>query len=643
MDKQAKFKLIGLMSLIFIVFSLIIYATDYSNRLPDDGAYDLDGTDLVVNITVTPTSGNNISNISLWTNIGTWSRNQTINYTGGQDTSRVVGFVINALPNASIADGTDVIWSIEVGLNASNSTYGISFSTNRTINVEYPALVRLNLPVNNSWTSALQNLFNFTVNSSFTSSTLFPCSFWTNESGTWAQALGSLTATNSTQKAFNYQPGEGSIVWGIKCQQGDDGNVVNTSINFTLKIDRTSPVVTITKINDTIISNNTFLNTLTPIINYSITELNRDTCILFVNGSANMTSTAISNNFTFTAFNDGVYNFLIGCNDSANNWKNSSTYQTTLDTLPPQLIEPHNVSTGGFADRRSINFSSNELVNATIFYGTTVDTTSSVSNSSFSISKNITISGFEQNTQYYFNITICDRAGNCNKSGEAFGQFNFVFPFKLLTGWSYYGIYDSLINFSTILSQTNSEYVYYWNQTGQSWVSATAGGTDSMGFTVGTSATGSVPEGIGRHVVTIFESTNSTWERNVTAGLAYSYNLTTGDNFLKMYDSRTMGQLGRAFLNTTSLSGDILYGMGPLIKIANATGSSTDFTYNMSQFFFSAYNNSATDWEINYVYNSSLNNNTPLIGNYTIHEVVWVFSKLNLTYNGSNIVTNWTK
>lgn len=708
MKKQAKFKLIGIIFLILLFSVISIFALTISGRTPSDGTYDLDGTDLAVNVTATTNASTvYIVNISFWTNIGTWSINQTYPYS--QATERAQGFVINAIPNASIADGTDVKWAVQIAenttsnpnvtltwngnntgsiigvvgvdtvivynngtrinqggnytfnstavtiLNASpegapagqsqwvtnaiNVTYtytSITFSTNYTINVEYPALVRLNLPSTNSWTNALQDNFNFTVNSSFTSTTLFPCSFWTNESGTWSQALGSLTATNGTQKAFLYQPSEGTIVWGIRCQQGDDGNVLNTSINFTLNIDRTLPVVSITQLNATTISNNTFLKTQSPIINYSITEIHRDTCILFVNNTANSTTTATSNNFTFGAAQDGVYNFLIGCNDTANNWKNSSTYQVTLDTVPPKLIEPHNVSTGSFADRRSINFSTDEFANATIYYGVTVDTGSSAGNSSFLLGHNITISGFEQNTLYYFNISVCDRAANCNNSGVVFGQYSFVFPFKLFTGWSYYGIYDSLINFSTILSQTNSEYVYYWNQTAQSWVSATAGGTTSMEFQVGTGVSGTATEGAGRHVVAIFESLNSTWERNITAGVSYRYNLTVGDNFLKMFDNRSMGQLGRSFLNGSLLDNNITYGAGPLMQTPEVR------TYNMSRFYFSAYNNTATDWEINHVYNSTINNNT-YVGNYTIHEVVWVFSSFNLTWNGSIITGNWTR
>ena len=140
MDRKSQIKTIGILSLFILLFAFFVYATSYSNQTSDD-IYDFDGIDIIINTTATPTSGQNISNISLWTDAtGTWSRNQTISYSGASliDTERVVGFIFNSVGNASISDGTDIKWSIEVGLNGSNSSQGTSFSTNRTVNVEFP-------------------------------------------------------------------------------------------------------------------------------------------------------------------------------------------------------------------------------------------------------------------------------------------------------------------------------------------------------------------------------------------------------------------------------------------------------------------------------------------------------------------------
>lgn len=632
MDKKAKLKIFGLLLLILIGISLIVIATDFSDRIPADGNYDLDGVDIIVNITVTPTLGNNITNISLWTNIGTWSRNQTLNFSGGQDTPRIVGFVINALPNASLADGTDLIWGIEVGLNASNSTYGISFSSNRTINIEYPPNITLNLPANSSWQSS--NTLNFTVISKFTSGTGFTCQLLTNETGNWLVQR-TVQATNNTDKTLNYQFEELSdIRWGFRCQENTDANVINSSVNNTIRIDRTNPFNF--SVNN--VSTNSYHRNKNITLNFTFTELNPATCGLYANGTLNTSDDElpIDGNLSFNAGGDGVYRLYISCNDSANNRGNTSNILITTDTVTPQINNVGNFSVINSSDKRRINFSSNEDVNVTINYGTTTAVASSVSNSTFASPHNIRLSDLEENTIYYFNITVCDRAGNCNGSSITYGLFDFLFPFKLRTGWSYYGIYDSRINFSDILSASGTEYVYYWNQTKQEWIFATAGGTSNMGFEVGTVAGNHG----NRHVVALYEETNSTWARNVSTITSYVINLTTGHNFLKMYDRRTIGKLTESMLNVSILDtdGQMQYG-SELQRVASSPNAV--LTYNMTQFFYAAYNNSATDWTISYTYNFSKNNAT-IISNVSISEVAWVFSPRNLTWNGSNIMTNWT-
>ena len=116
MDKKSRIRIFAILLVIFLLSIFLVYATTTFSGRTSDGIYDLDGTDITVNATVT-TSANIFSrNTSLWTDIGTWSRNQTITYTS-QANDRVIGFIINAIPNTSISDGTDIKWALEVTEN----------------------------------------------------------------------------------------------------------------------------------------------------------------------------------------------------------------------------------------------------------------------------------------------------------------------------------------------------------------------------------------------------------------------------------------------------------------------------------------------------------------------------------------------
>ena len=616
---------------------------------PEDGVYDFDGHEISVSCEGSPTSGWNITQIELMTTIdGTWIANQT--HSVASTTAGISKtFTINKFGNSSIADGTDLIYSCRgtqyKNLSGSNNEAVVTStfsSENQTINIDYPPTIRLNSPADASWTNAADDLFNFTVNSSYTSGTNFFCQQWSNGTGTWAVSIGSFNVINSTPYTFRNQLLELSDVrWGIRCQEGGDANVGNFSINRTLRIDRTDPAVSL----DSPSTGNYFSSI--PNITYTLTELHTNSCSLFVNDTLNITERTVFTNFTITDAVDGVYSAIVGCNDTANNRVNSSSTLFILDTTFPAITGVGNLSVSGSADKRFFNFSADEDVNVTIFYGTTVGVTSNQINSTFHKIQNMTIGGFEENTQYFWNITACDRAGNCNNTGASLGQFDFTFPWKLLTGWSYYGVWDSKINFSDILDATESEFVYYWNQTNQEWVFATSGGSSNMNFEVGIS-TGTGRGVTARHVVVIFEEVNSTWDRNTTNSGYYHYNITTGDNFIKLPTDYSFGNFSNSLLNSSFTAGTVSgYRLG--VTLSQTPGNTSQIgsfnagglVYNMTEFWFSAYNNTGVTWEPYWVYNQTAENNTVL----TIpgpHEVMWMFAEDNLTWNSTNVVGNWT-
>ncbi len=630
---------------------------------PADGSYDFDGHAIPVNCEGSPTSTWNITQIELMTTIdGSWSTNQTYTVTpteAGISTT----FTINKFGNSSIADGTGLVYGCRATQQANRSNSGnepfvtsVHSSANRTVNIEYPPNIQLNKPDNSAWSSSADDLFNFTPISAFTSGIVYYCQQWANDSGTWAVVKGSFSARNNTPYTFNHQLQEKSdISWGIYCQEGGDANVFNFSVNRTISIDRTAPTIAVS-------SSNLTTNDNTPSVTFTPTDANLDTIRVFTNISgtwnANFTNNTaddgIVSGVEMTAqlngsatVPDGVYIWSVVINDSAGIDTSSANYSLIIDTAIPKITAVGNASVSGSSDERFFNFSANENVNFTIFYGTTVNTLSHQDNSTFHTIQNVTISGFEENTQYYWNITACDRAGNCNNSGGGYGQFDITYPWKLLTGWSYYGIFDARINFSYILDQTEAEYVYYWNQTNQEWISATAGGSTEMDFVVGTAA----GDNGGRHVVILYEETNSTWDKGTLGGIVrnttnsgyYFYNITVGDNYIKLPTDYTFGNLSISLLNSSyNYSADavqVISGYGFGIELSQTPEG---LVYNLTQFWFSAYNNTGTTWEPYYIYNQTAENNT-VLSVPGPHEVVWIHSdEDNLTWNGTNIIGNWT-
>jgi len=651
----------------------VTYAKATVTAEPADNFVDLDSDEVNFTATATPSTKWNITRIELWTNTtGTWHANQSYIRVSALSENIFANFSIDNISN-TLSDGTVFMWSIattqKLNLTHNETVNGrqeinkTSFLVNRTFHIERPPNITLIAPATGIWQTGANSLLNFTVSSSFTSATGFTCQLLTNETGTW-NVKSSFQSTNATYKNLNYQfeNGLSDIRWGVFCHENADSRVGNFSVNNTVRVDRTNPIPSISLINLSSPVNNSFFNSGRLIINYSLSDSYRNTCDLYVNNTLNATNSAgvAAGNLIFNS-SDGVFVLSLGCNDTAGNYVNESkTYYINVDTVYPTYSGINNRSVSGSAHQRLFNITLSELSNLTIYYGTTTATTSSQGNRTFQLHQNITISNFAQNTVHYFNLTACDRAGNCNSSGESLGQSSFTFPYKLLAGWSYYGVYDVRINFSRILNETEAEFVYYWNDTAQKWVSAQAGVTANFGFEVGTGV-GERADG-GRHVVTIFESTNSTWElRNTSSATSYKYNLTTGDNFVKLINLYTLGNFSRTFLNTSYEDGTTQnagYEFG--IEISSTPGNITKtgadppgeagimgrLPYNLTDFFFSAYNNTGVTWEPYYVYNSTINNGTLLTprvaGDYGNFDVMWVFSRFNLTKNETNIIGNWT-
>ena len=141
--------------------------------------------------------------------------------------------------------------------------------------------------------------------------------------------------------------------------------------------------------------------------------------------SANETDTSINGAFLATpSFNlydipDGTYiwNCLVRSNSTINNETFAPTNLTiTIDTKKPII---NSISSSPSTSEATITFTTSESANSTLHYGTTTDTSSNSVSLNKVTSHSFTLSSLSSSTTYYYNITSCDYAGNCNTSSQS--------------------------------------------------------------------------------------------------------------------------------------------------------------------------------------------------------------------------------
>src|SRR3989338_1254101 len=134
------------------------------------------------------------------------------------------------------------------------------------------------------------------------------------------------------------------------------------------------------------------------------------------NQTFNISGTSNSSNFNLT-LDDGAYlwNCLAYDNTSNSAFANNFTFRT--DTLKPNL---DSISSGSITENSAvISWTSNEISNSSVNYGTTTEVSSVSRNSDFIYSHSITLSSLTSSTTYYYNVSSCDLVNNCNTSVQS--------------------------------------------------------------------------------------------------------------------------------------------------------------------------------------------------------------------------------
>jgi len=611
---------------------------------PVDSSYDMDGTNILINCSATPSTGWNLTSLSLYIILnGTWLRNITQIVPSGDTGQYQYKFIFNDTTVSLDKDLTFACAANQTKYHAWNNKGIIvnitdveSSSANRTLNIERPPAITLNTPADNNWSKNKRVNVSWLVSSAYGSNVApFPCQVWTNETGVWTSKTGGINVDNNTYYNLYVDFQErADLRWGVKCQDANDGNVWNMSSNRTIRIDTSTP--TISSVTPT---NNSYLsvdNNLTIVFTPSDTT-NLSGVKVYLQGKENYTNTSLISGTQIThrinvTLPDAKYNFSIWANDSSGRTYTTGNYTVTIDRTVPSigLFLNYTASIGNetYCDQVNITWDTNESTNYTVY----IDTDTEVSGGNVFRASNFTLNhsvifdfNYSGEISHSMNISVCDQSDNCNYS-----QRTFITPARVCAGWSQYAIYDSVINLSVIQNQSGADLVYFWNATDQTWTYFTAGLTANRKVAVG--------KNTDYHVVHLYENINSTWYRNQSgATTLYKYNVTSTANFINVPGIFNFGNLTYSFMNTSK---DY-----PSFINNEYTNFSNYGPFNIT--YFAGYNNSVQDY-VSHIFNFTWSNASILepcpTRNYriTCMETFWVASGFNVSWNGTGIYANWT-
>lgn len=252
-------------------------------------------------------------------------------FTGSYSNGVLETFTARNLPNANPTlfnriNGIDTVRWDEFGvwnrtLTPSEITHLYNGGSGITFFPSFSPSVTLNSPADASITSEANVFFNCT-GTAISPSTILNMSLWTNHTGVWAQQ--NITTGLSQQieeVTFNNSfTSDDTLLW--NCLAYDNNNNFNWALNnFTLTIDTTLPEVNVTS---PFGNQGTFVSGINLTLNWSVTDINLDTCWYDYNGfNTTIGCTANPNNLTVTDPNNLTLTFY--ANDTIGNIGSDNT------------------------------------------------------------------------------------------------------------------------------------------------------------------------------------------------------------------------------------------------------------------------------------------------------------------------------
>jgi len=322
-----------------------------------------------------------------------------------------------------------------------NSGSGITY-------IEYIS-VKLNSPIDN-YISPTNNIeFNCSA-TAIRGTTLTNMSLWTNESGTW-NINQTLTKTGTSNKSIfttNVDNGQ-FILW--TCQACDsDGDCEFASENRTVSVDTIPPSIIVTPSNYDYHESGTNLT-----INWTVEDVNLDSCWYNYNETTNITVTCSANTtqFNVTTYDDRDLYFY--ANDTAGNL--NTIFHEWNYNIFVNLQEFNLFSYEMFSSPFSINitYDSSEYssVSGTLVYDGTSYLGTSIGSGNekvFSKSIQIPLVSSSQNKTFYWTFAMTNSTGTSDYNSTFYNQT--VNPIN----FSQCGTGTQVVNFSIRDEDTNS-------------------------------------------------------------------------------------------------------------------------------------------------------------------------------------------
>ncbi len=372
--------------------------------------------------------------------------------TDANNTPTDTQFTLNAAPSG-LADG---VYSLLVNLtNANGDSATPTLATNLIFDTTTPQVsYALPTPANNAVSNQNLLTITLTVQESNEASVAFVLVSPSNTT---------VVSTPAGTRSNTFAGLNGNAVYSYYVNVTDkSGNSALTETRQ-LTLDTTAPVVGVGNIPSGYLTSNfsvqATVTDLSAISQVSYRFENSSTNLAWIS-LTNSTSTLWNGTADFTSLKDGNYTLRFNASDTLGNTVSNVTVSNLFkDFTVPKLVDPvlsTNTSTV------TINFTFPESVNGTLQYGNTSSLGTFVSTASNGASQLFSLVGLASNLSYFFNVTFCDAANNCNTSA----LWNFTTVASTQTqasvtpssniGASVTNSYDTLTAGSALTSAVNS-------------------------------------------------------------------------------------------------------------------------------------------------------------------------------------------
>ena len=393
-------------SSLFVNFTNLPDETYYLNATANDTLGNLNNTETKTIILDNSAPGVSIANPS--NNTNTTDTGIDVNYTASDTYLQTCWYSNDTMSVnttlANCANVTAVVWSegqhnVTVWANdtaGNENSSSVTFYVDTTfpqISVIYPESTAYNVNVSG-------------LNYSASDASLSSCWYSINGGGT-------NTSVTCGENVTGLVSSEGSNTWTVWANDSA-GKENSSSVTFTK--DTGYPLI---EFGDGTSEDGVNVSRTWIYVNVSVTEGGEDAIVFVLFNTTSEVNTTLYTDATrtinWTGLPDETYYYNVTVNDTSGNSNSTETRTIVLDTVYPTIGDVANISIT--TSSAVINWTTDELANSTVDYGSTVGLGSLETNSSFVLGHSVQLGGLSGNTTYHYNVSSCDYAGNCNTTG----------------------------------------------------------------------------------------------------------------------------------------------------------------------------------------------------------------------------------